>query len=63
MFNHNLEDRVKRLEEEIMYLHRDIANLINIIENYEPEYHTHLYFDYRTCKDDQTKSNDINDFF
>jgi len=59
-----LENRIKMLEIELTYCHKDIANLINIIENFEPEIHYHLYYDYRTnCKDnDQTKSNDINDF-
>jgi hypothetical protein len=50
MFNHNLEERVKRLEEELCYCHKDIANLCNIIENLqEPEYHFHYYNDWRTC--------------
>ena len=42
MFNHNLEERVKRLEEELCYCHKDIANLCSIIENLKsPEIHTH----------------------
>ena len=28
MFNHNLEERVKRLEEELCYCHKDIANIL-----------------------------------
>jgi len=63
MFNNTLEDRIKRLEEEIAWLHKDMANLINIIENLEPEIHYHIYQDFRTCKEnEQTDSNDINDF-
>jgi hypothetical protein len=61
MFNHNLEERVKRLEEEICYCHRDIAHLCNIIENLqEPEIHFHYYTDLRTCKDCQ--QTDLKDF-
>jgi hypothetical protein len=63
MFNYNLEDRVKRLEEELCYCHKDLANLINLVENLEPEIHYHTYLDMRSCKEnDQTKSHDINDF-
>jgi hypothetical protein len=55
---------IKQLQEEVMYLHRDITNLCNIIENLqEPEIHYHTYLDMRTCKgNDQTQSNDLNDF-
>ena len=63
MFNHNLEDRVKRLEEELCYCHKDLANLINLVENLNPEVHYHMYYDMRKCmENDQTKSNDLNDF-
>lgn len=61
MFSHNLEDRIKRLEEDIAYCHKDIANLCNIIENLqEPEYHTHEYHDMRTCSD--CKQKNLEDF-
>lgn len=57
------EIRIKALEEEIAYLHRDMANLIDIYEKMQPEIHYHTYLDMRTCKEnDQTQSNDINDF-
>lgn len=63
MFNHNPEERMKRLEEEVAYLHRDIANLINIIENTKPEVHYHFLIDSRTCKDCNTpNSTDLNDY-
>jgi hypothetical protein len=43
---------IKQLQEELMYCHRDIANLCDIIENLqEPEYHFHYYSDFRTCAD------------
>lgn len=41
MFNPNPEERIKRLEEEVMWLRRDLVNLINIVENIKPEIHTH----------------------
>lgn len=54
---------IKQLQEEVCYLHKDIANLCNIIENLQkPEIHYHMCYDMRTCKDDQSQSNDINDF-
>ena len=54
---------IKQLQEEVMYLNRDIAHLCGIIENFQkPEIHYHLYYDYRTCKDDKNQSNDLNDF-
>jgi hypothetical protein len=63
MFTNEYEKRIKRLEEEICYLHKDMANLINIYENMTPEIHYHTYLDLRTCKgNDQSESNDINDF-
>jgi hypothetical protein len=44
------EERIKRLEEEIAYLHRDMANVINIIENLqEPEIHYHLTYNFQTA--------------
>jgi hypothetical protein len=64
MFNHSLEERVKRLEEELCYCHKDIAHLCSIIENLqEPEIHFHYYSDFRTCKVcDQNNSTDLKDF-
>lgn len=62
MFSHNPEERIKRLEEEVCYMRKDMVNLINIIENYEPEIHYHFYQDFRTCKDDINNTNDLNDF-
>lgn len=56
MFNHNPEERIKRLEEEVCYLRRDLVNLINIIENFEPEIHYHTYLDMRTCKENDQES-------
>ena len=48
------QERIKRLEEDVSWLHRDIVNLINIIENLKnPEVHTHYMFvtDNRPCTD------------
>ena len=64
MFN-NPEERIKRLEEEIAYLHRDMARLIDIIENVEPETHYHITYHFHTvpCKENnQTNSTDLKDF-
>jgi hypothetical protein len=36
-----LEQRVKQLEESISWMQRDINNLIDIIENFKAEQHTH----------------------
>lgn len=64
MFNHNSEERIKRLEEEIMYIHKDMANLINIVENMKPENHTHYtnIFLTKPCTDDPMDSTDLKDF-
>jgi type II secretory pathway component PulJ len=65
MFSHNPEERIKRLEEEVAYLHRDMANLIAIIENTKPKPETHYHFliDSRTCKDCNTpNSTDLNEY-
>jgi hypothetical protein len=45
------EKRIKMLEEEICYLHRDISYLIDLYEHIEPEVHTHytLIQDNRPC--------------
>lgn len=48
--NDELHKRIRLLEEEICYLHKDMANLINIYENMTPEIHYHTYLDMRTCK-------------
>jgi hypothetical protein len=63
MFNHNSDERIKRLEEEIMYLHKDMANLINIIENTEPEIHYHITYHFHTkpCMDDPNNTDNLND--
>ena len=38
----DIELAIKQLQEEVCYLHKDIANLHNIIENLQkPEIHTH----------------------
>lgn len=39
--NEELHNRIKLLEEELAYLHRDMANLIKNIEAIKPEVHTH----------------------
>lgn len=39
--NEDLHKRIRLLEEEIMYLHKDMAHLIGIYENMKPEVHTH----------------------
>jgi len=61
MFNHNPEERIKRLEEEVAWLRKDIINLINLIENFKPEIHTHytniLYTN--QCMDDLNNTNDL----
>ena len=60
----NTEERIKRLEEEIAYLHRDMANLINIIENVQPENHTHytMITENVTCTAcDPNNTNDLKD--
>jgi len=55
---------IKQLQEDVMYLHRDITHLYDIIENLqEPEIHFHYYNDFRTCKENnQTNSIDLKDF-
>lgn len=59
MFNHNPEERIKRLEEEIAYLHKDMTNVINIIENIHPEIHYHFISitDTRPCTDCKEENN------
>jgi hypothetical protein len=61
----NPEERIKRLEEEVAYLHRDIAKLVNIIENVQPENHTHytMITEYlcTACMDDPNNTNDLNE--
>lgn len=55
-----LEQRQKIVEEELAYMHKDLVNLINIVENCEPEIHYHFYCDYRQCAD--CKQQDLKDF-
>jgi hypothetical protein len=54
---------IKQLQEEVMYLHRDMANLINIIENVKPEIHTHYTMITENictaCMDDPNNTNDL----
>jgi len=56
---------IKQLQEEVMYLHRDMANLINIIENVQPENHTHytMITENVTCTAcDPNNTTDLKDF-
>lgn len=63
MFTNEYEKRIKMLEENLAWTQRDLVNLINIYENMHPEIHYHFYYDMRACKgNDQSQSNDINDF-
>lgn len=61
MFNHNPEERIKRLEEEVMWLRRDLINLMVIVESIAPEVHYHITYHFHTkpCMDKQI---DLNDF-
>lgn len=65
MFNYNSEERIKRLEEEIAYIHRDMVNLINIVEALkQPEAHTHYTLiteniTYATCMDDPNNTDNL----
>jgi len=45
------DDRIKRLEEEIAYLRKDMNALIKTVNTFEPETHTHLTFitDTKSC--------------
>lgn len=58
------DKRIKMLEEEIMYLHKDMAHLIDIYENMHPEVHTHyttiIYT--KPCMDDPNNSDDLKDY-
>ena len=58
------DKRIKKLEEEISWMQKDIINLINIIENVEPEAHYHVTYHFHTkpSTDDQSQSDDLNDF-
>jgi hypothetical protein len=56
------DKRIKKLEQDIAWMQKDIINLINIIECIKPEEHFHYYYDLRKCTDDQSQSNDLNDF-
>ena len=61
-----LEKQVIMLQEEICYCHKDMANLINIIENVQPENHTHYTIITKNvctaCTDDPNNTNDLKDF-
>jgi len=58
-----LENRIKMLESELMYVYKDIANLTKIVENIKPEIHYHLTNVYKSCMDDgQEDSRDIEDY-
>jgi hypothetical protein len=59
-----LEKQVRMLEEEVCYCHKDMANLINIIENVQPENHTHytMITENVTCTAcDPNNTNDLKD--
>jgi hypothetical protein len=60
--NEELHKRIRLLEENIAWMQRDMVNLTQIIEHINSEIHYHFYQDFRTCKDDQRNSDDINDF-
>jgi hypothetical protein len=68
IFEKNMTDqeRIKRLEENVSWLQRDIDNLINIIKNLKkPEVHTHytLIQDNRPCTDcKEEESTNLEDF-
>lgn len=47
-----LENRIKLLESELMYVYRDITNLTKIIKNIKPEVHYHLTNVYELSTDD-----------
>lgn len=59
-----LEQRQKLIEEELMYCHKDIANLCDIIESLQqPEYHFHITYDLRSIKkDDLNNSINLEDY-
>jgi len=56
------EQRIKMLEEEIMYVYKDIANLTKIIENIKPEIHYHLTNIYESSADSQEGTRDLEDY-
>jgi hypothetical protein len=64
MFNN--DKRIRALEEEIAYLHKDIANLCNIVEAIQrPEEIHYHYTNIINTKplDENSQGTDINDFF
>jgi hypothetical protein len=55
MFNPNTEERIKHLEEEIMYLQRDLGLLQSIVQDLKPiEFHEH-YTKIITCSECKQK--------
>ncbi len=59
--NDELHKRIRLLEEEICYLHKDMANLINIVEALKPEQHTHYTnIFYTKCMDDNQDLENFN---
>jgi len=60
MFNHNSEERIKLLEEEVAWLRKDLINLMNIIEYLEPETHYHVTYHFHTSK--ENLNNNLEDF-
>ena len=53
------EKRIQKLEEEVMYIHRDLQALIQIINNLQqPEIHSHYYkiiYNYPPKKEEPTQ--------
>jgi hypothetical protein len=63
MFN-SQDEQIKKLEENMSWMQKDIINLIRIIEALKtPETHYHFLIDSRTCKDCNTpNSTDLNEY-
>lgn len=46
------EFAIKQLQEEVMWLNKDLCKLKELIENFKPiEVHLHYNNDFRTCKE------------
>jgi hypothetical protein len=59
------EQRIKLLEEEVAYLHKDIASILSAIERINPEIHYHFtnITDNRPCADCKEENNtNLEDF-
>jgi hypothetical protein len=60
------DERIKKLEETISWMQRDMVNLINIVEALKiPEVHTHytMITENVTCTEcDLNNTDDLNDF-